>query len=406
MNLPTTLAIDTSCDETSVSIVSGFTVLSNVLPSQMEYHKKYGGVVPSLAKLAHIQRIDNVVLESLKKSMKTFDEIDFVAVTIGPGLAMALEVGIKKAKELSEKYNKPLICINHMEGHFLSALAERKSQNLKFKIPKNVEYPVLGFLISGGHTEFVLMEKPLEYKKIGETLDDSCGEAYDKCGRILGFGYPAGRIISDFAKYHRKNLKIEVVKDNKSTILKGTNLDSDLEYRLPIAMANSGDLNFSYSGLKTAFRQLVASLTGREINLTDQLNNKILGLTKNQILDLCVVFEAAALKPLEIKLGRAILEHKPKEVFFGGGVVASPRLRQILRRVCKENEVSVRFPYSAKLTTDNAAMIGVAANNRIINLGGKDKVLKKLKENPRSFEENWIYKSNFDLIDRDPSLSF
>lgn len=387
---PTILAIDTSCDETSVSVVRGFTVLSNLLPSQMEYHKEFGGVVPSLARLAHQQRIDNVVEKALRKANISIENIDAIAVTYGPGLAIALEVGINKAKELASQYSKPLMVINHMEGHFLSSLAQRKSakkhiQKKKVEeILKEIKLPVLGFLISGGHTELVLMKKWGEYVKVGETLDDSCGEAYDKCGRILGLGYPAGPVISKFSKEHRKNMDIQIFKKDQSTLIKALNKKTNAEYLLPIPMVNSGDLNFSYSGLKTAFNQIVNKLKSE--------NNG--ELSKMQILDLCVAFEAAALEQLALKLEKAIKMHKPKEVWLGGGVVASTRLRYTLRRVSGKHDTKIRCPYSTRLTGDNAAMIGIAATLKVYFYGMEHSAA------------NGIYAHNFEKIDRKPSLSF
>ncbi len=398
-----TLGIDTSCDETSASVVRGFTVLSNVQPSQMEFHKKYGGVVPNLARLAHAERIDNVVIEALKRAGLEMKDIDAVAVTIGPGLAIALEIGVKKAKALSVEYNKPLILINHMEGHLLSAFAERKSElkELDFETKVNdQQFPTLGFLVSGSHTELILVKNWGEYEKLGETLDDSCGEAYDKCGRILGLGYPAGPIITEFAKRQRKNMKIEIVKDNLSTSVKCTNKNTKAEYMLPIAMIRSGDLNFSYSGVKTAFKQLVEKLLNKTISHKEEIEGLYSdkskgGLTKEQIMDLCVVFEAAALEQLKFKLRKAIQKYQPKELWLGGGVIASSRLRSEFRVICKENNIKMRFPYSKKLTGDNAAMIAVAANVKLSKIS-------EIKHNP---SEN-IYLKDFDQIDRDPTLSF
>jgi N6-L-threonylcarbamoyladenine synthase len=376
------LGIDTSFDETSVSIVRGLNILANVLPSQMEFHSKYGGVVPSLAKLAHQERIDNVIEEALKRAQVEMEDLDLISVTQGPGLAIALEVGIKKSKELSEKYHKPLIAVNHMEGHLLSCFAQRNSEENNFEA-QDIKFPALGFLISGGHTELILIRGFGEYQKIGETLDDSCGEAYDKCGRMLGLGYPAGPVISEFAKNRRKNMRVELLKRDQGTIVRAVHISSGRTYELPVPMLNSGDLNFSYSGLKTAFKQLVS------------MQNE-LSLQKEIIYDLCVSFEAAAIAQLTIKLEKAIKVYSPKEVWLGGGVVASARLRSEVRKACREvdSELIVRVPHSKKLTGDNAAMIAIAA-------AFKTRDLSEIKHSP----ENGIYLKDFDLLDRDPSLS-
>lgn len=389
---PLILAIDTSCDETSCSIVRGLNVLSNVLPSQ-QIHKKHGGVVPSLARLAHMQRIDSVVEEALKKARVKISEIDAIAVTIGPGLAIALEVGIKKAKELSFEYNKPLLAINHMQGHLYSSFAQRNSSKSTQVDLKKQKFPVLGFLISGGHTEIILLNSFFEYQKIGQTLDDSCGEAFDKCGRMLGLGYPAGPVVSEFAQKHRKNMTLEIRKSNLSTLCVSTNKSSGQVYELPIPMAHSKDLNLSFSGLKTAFAQLVNSLTEEEIHISQKLVDT--GLKKTQIMDLCVAFEYAAIEQLKIKLEKAILEYQPKEVWLGGGVVASSRLRSELRKICLRSNIQLKYPYSTKLTTDNAAMIAIAASLKI------QTQLPTLKHNPKV----GVFTKEYEFLDRQPSLS-
>ena len=388
----TTLAIDTSCDETSVAVVKGRTILSSIMPSQMEYHKKFGGVVPSLAKLAHAERIDNVVNQALKKAGVSMEDISTISVTYGPGLAIALEVGLKKAKQLAFDYKKPLMAINHMEGHLLSALALPNSKNPKIFEAK---FPAIGFLISGGHTELILVEEFGKYTKIGETVDDSCGEAYDKCGRILGFGYPAGPIITKFAKENRKNYTYRLIKDNLSVKVQTTNKISGVTYELPVAMVNSGNLNMSYSGLKTAFKQLVTSISGNVLSHSQEVEGDA-DLTKEQIIDLCVLFEAAAIEQLKVKLRKALKQHNVKQLWLGGGVVASARLRSELRNVANEFNVETLYPYTKKLTGDNAAMIGLAANIKALQIG-----VENITHNP----SNLIYTKDFETLDREPSLS-
>lgn len=388
----TVLAIDTSCDETSAAVVQDTTVLSNVLPSQMEYHKKYGGVVPNLARLAHQERIGNVVNDALKKAQVNIQDLDAIAVTLGPGLAIALEVGIKKAKELAEQFNKPLVTVNHMEGHLLSAFAERKSKHDGHAIPQ-FSFPTLGFLVSGSHTELILIEALGKYEKVGETLDDSCGEAYDKCGRMLGLGYPAGPVISEFARRHRQNMNISIKKDHQSTLVECVNNQTGVKYVLPVAMASSGDLNFSYSGLKTAFKQLIEELIGHKLSHQEVVEGSEKSLTQEQIYDLCVAFEAAALAQLTVKLEKALKLYSPKEIWLGGGVVASARLRSEVRKLCRNYKLTFRYPTSKKLTGDNAAMIGVAANFKLARLGSD--------HDPK----NGIYRKEFEQVDRDPTLS-
>ena len=400
----TTLAIDTSCDETSVAVVKGLEILSNIQPSQMEYHKKYGGVVPNLAKLAHQEKIDSVVLESFKTAFpknkitkesdltKLFEKIDYIGVTVGPGLAIALEVGIKKAKELASKYKKPLIPINHMEGHLLSGFAQRKKYK-NFEVLKNedfINYPSIGVLVSGGHTEIILINGIGDYKLIGETLDDSLGECFDKCGRLMGLGYPAGPVISKFAHEHRKNFLCKVENRNRGSVMTGFNLKTNSKYDLPIPMSKTDNLEMSYSGLKTAFNQLVSSLSEAKITSSKKLDIEeqiSLGLSKDQIFDLCVLLEATAYEQLLIKVKSALVQYNPKEIWLGGGVVASRRLKQIFRDISKKRNFKLRIPFSRKLTTDNAGMIGVASNMRV------------------SSNNIAVFKENFEKIDRIPNLS-
>ncbi len=355
-----TLAIDTSCDETSAAVVENNIVLSNIRPSQMQMHKEFGGVVPSLAKLEHEKRINGVIDLALKRAGKTIKQIDFVAVTYGPGLAIALEVGINKAKELSIKNQKPLFPINHMEGHLLSGFAARKSK-IKLKQQKALEswnslfdtniYPALGVLVSGGHTELIVVQSPGVYKKIAETQDDSCGEAFDKCGRIMGIGYPAGPVLSDFASQNRLEVTLKEEKRSQSVVITAQNKKTLEKYELPIPMYYSKDLNFSYSGLKTAFQQLVVNKTNGTMNLN-----------KQQILDLSVLFEQVAFRQIEVKLLKALKQYNPQEVWLGGGVIANVRFRSMVRKITKPLGITMRSPFDQTLTTDNAAMIGLVSN--------------------------------------------
>src|SRR3990170_1893057 len=195
------LAIDTSCDETSVAVTLNNRVLSNVISFQVEFHREYGGVVPFLAKRMHEQLITPTILTSLMQSrvVKSVGDVDAVAVTVGPGLAPALEIGIAKARQLSLEFQKPLIAVNHMEAHLLSSFATNAQGNGPFAktIPR---FPILGLLVSGGHTQLVLMKGFCKYQLLGETLDDAAGEAFDKVAKMLELGYPGGPIISELAK--------------------------------------------------------------------------------------------------------------------------------------------------------------------------------------------------------------
>lgn len=321
------LAIDTSCDETSVAITDGRKVLSNVIYSQVLLHKKWGGVVPSIAKRAHEERIDFVVettLMKLRRSPKNFvsrlfDDIDAIAVTQGPGLAVALEVGIKKAIELSQKYNKKLISVNHLEGHIYSAFVQNSKGNPK----REFKFPYLALIISGGHTEFVIFKNHLEYEIIGKTLDDAAGEALDKAAKLLGLGYPGGPVLERLAK--------EV-----------GNIDS---HNFPRPMLKSKDLNFSFSGLKTSFYYFLKENPEKISDL------KLLASS----------FQEAVFDTLIKKTEKAIKQTEINSLIIGGGVIANMRLRQLMRNLVKKYKGEVLFPSYKYLTGDNAAMIGVVA---------------------------------------------
>lgn len=319
------LAIDTSCDETSVSVCENDKILSNVVFSQIDLHAKWRGVVPIIAKRAHQERIDPVIELALKRARVKIEDIDIFSVTIGPGLAIALEVGIKKTKELSTKYQKPLILINHMEGHIYSNLARNENGNY-FNSLKKIKFPTLCLLVSGGHTEIVLMKDHGEYELLGQTLDDAVGEAFDKIARPLMLGYPGGPIIEEFAK-------------------KG---DPD-RFEFPIPMQRRNDFNFSYSGFKTA-----------SVVLIDKLKKEFSENFPNIIPDFCASFQKTITYSLIYKTKKAIEKYKPKQLFLGGGVIANIYIRKQFRKEMKKLGVEVIFP-SKKLCTDNAAMIGVCA---------------------------------------------
>jgi N6-L-threonylcarbamoyladenine synthase len=340
------LAIDTSCDETSVAVVAGVTVLSNVVASQVELHKPYGGVFPTVAKQAHKDNIDRCVALALKRAGVDWAKIDAIAVTQGPGLAPALEVGIETAKKLATKYGKPLFPINHIEGHVLSVLAKPKKKNQpavkKTSTPgfETTLLPALSIIVSGGHTEFILITEIGEYQKLGWTIDDAAGEALDKVGRMLDLGYPAGPVIEEFAK-------------------KG---NSD-KFKFPLPMTTSSDYNLSFSGLKTFSRNLIEPL---------QKENQ---LTKQTTYDFCASFQKAVFRHISHKLTKILQDHPEfKQIWLGGGVAANITLRkticQTLSEFSKKNydkgkpqqpALTLLTPYSKKLCGDNAAMIGVVA---------------------------------------------
>ena len=316
------LAIDTSCDETAVAVTAERRVLSNAIYSQIVIHQKWGGVVPSLAKRAHEERIDDVIQIALKKAHMTMADIGAIAVTQGPGLAIALEVGIQKAKELAVKYALPLIGVNHLAGHLYSAF----TQNSMGNPVRPIQFPYLGMIISGGHTEFVLWKDHLSYEILGATLDDAAGEALDKAGKLLGLGYPAGPVIEKLAEQVH-------------------NIDP---YSFPRPMLRSNDLQFSFSGLKTAFYYHLKTMEKTEV----QKNLK----------ELASSFQEAVFDTLLAKTEKAIKQTGIVHLVIGGGVTANSYLRSQMRTLVRTYKGAVQFPSYRYLTGDNAAMIGVAAH--------------------------------------------
>lgn len=338
------LAIDTSCDDTSVSVLKDGKILSNAMSSQIQFHKKWGGVVPSIAKRMHAEKIDTVLNKALKEAKVNIEDVDYFAVTYGPGLAIALEVGINKAKELSKQYHKPLVPINHMEGHIYSNFALNK--NGKGYIT-DIEFPYMALLVSGNHSEIIIMKDHGIYEKLGETQDDAVGEAFDKVARMIGLGYPGGAIMSKMAE----------------------NGDPS-RFKFPIPMQHSKDLNFSYSGLKTAVSRVV---------------NELGELSKQDIYDISASFQYAAITELCIKVEKAMSENKVNGLILGGGVSANVYLRKRLREICKGYNIPLFLPLNKKLCTDNGAMIATCAYWKIMS---------------GQFEE-----IDIDALDRKPRLS-
>lgn len=398
---PIIMAIDTSFDETSVAVCSGNIILSNIVSSKVELYKEFGGVVPSIARLEHIKKIDKIIELALEEARVTFENIDFFAVTIGPGLAIALGVGIDKAKELARRYNKPLITVNHMEGHLLSAFAETNSQ---FPIPNSQlgdtdheprtshltpGTPSIGFLISGGNTQLILVKNFNSYQKIGETIDDACGEAYDKCARLLNLSYPGGKSLSELAEKGRQNgVFAKEFKGSKGRFVQIKFEDINLE--LPIPMLNSGDLNFSFSGIKTAFKYLVQKLE-KENLLNDAM-----------IKALAVLFEESTSLQLAYKLESAIKQYQPKEIWIGGGVISNNYIKEKIASLAAKYNLTFRYPKEFDLRTDNAAMIGVAAYVKQLRFKDYNDIKNVPQEDLAAYD---IYTSNLEKIDREPALS-
>lgn len=308
------LAIDTSCDDTSCALLSSTQILANVISSQTLAHKEWGGVVPSIARREHELLIDPVIKKALQIAKVTMQEIDAIAVTYGPGLAIALGVGIAKAQELARIFNKPLIGVNHMEGHLLSVLAN-SSVTLKL--------PAMGLLVSGNHTEIIHIEKIGTYRILGEVLDDAIGEAFDKVARALGLGYPGGAVLAKLAQQ-----------------------GNDKAYTFPIPLHGVKDLNFSYSGLKAAVMRCIKEKQT---------------LTQQDIADIAASFQRVAVQHVIERVKRAFEQYHPHALLLGGGVAANVLLRKELRAICKTFHVQLLIPSNKKLCMDNAAMIGVAA---------------------------------------------
>ena len=307
------LAIESSCDETSIAVVEdGKKVLSNVTYTQIDIHKKYGGVVPEVASRHHIEKVTYVLEGALQQANITLDEIDAVAVTKTPGLIGSLMVGINTAKTIALAFNKPLIEVNHIHGHIY---ANYLTHEFKF--------PLIALVVSGGHTEIVLMKDHLEFEILGETLDDAVGEAYDKIARVVNVGYPGGPIIDKMASMGKPT------------------------YQLPHVKLGKDSYDFSFSGLKSA----VINLHNKALQKGEELN----------AYDLAASFQDAAVDVLVSKTKRAILEYNCKQVIVAGGVAANKGLRSEMQKMVESlDDVTLTFP-PFEYCTDNAAMIGVAA---------------------------------------------
>ncbi|MFA6256792.1 MAG: tRNA (adenosine(37)-N6)-threonylcarbamoyltransferase complex transferase subunit TsaD [Candidatus Paceibacterota bacterium] len=360
------LSIETSCDETSIAIlemkgsfstrgnstVSG-KVLAHHISSQIDVHIPYGGVFPALAKREHIKNLPLVLDQALKKAKlaKKKVPVDAIAVTYGPGLEPALWTGIVFAQDLAKKWGIPLIPVNHMEGHLLSAFGKNTGT---FKIPK-IKTPLLALLVSGGHTQLVFSKKWMQYEIIGETLDDAVGEAFDKVARMLGLPYPGGPQISKLAEEERVRQSLLLRRLASATarargIFQQKNIRASekqaLPFSLPRPMLRTKDFKFSFSGLKTAVLYLVRDLGGAE-EISDE--------TKAQI---ALEFENAAIECLTYKTAKAIEQYRIKTLIVAGGVSANKHLNKEINKIVKKT-CELYFP-PRELTGDNGLMIGIA----------------------------------------------
>jgi len=400
------LAIETSCDETAIAILEGigderaaeFTVLGNALLSQIDLHRQYGGVFPALAKREHAKNLvpileaaleeaecvregkqvlsDGLLAEvaalltrepGLTETFLTFisecepPEIDAIAVTAGPGLEPALWVGINFAKALALVWEKPLVAVNHMEGHILAALSQREAPSTKSEGPnkfqaeklkiENIQFPILALLISGGHTELVVMKKWLEYERLGQTRDDAVGEAFDKVARMLELPYPGGPEISRLAEEVRA--QAGAICDQTAGFGSGSgSLRLAPNVRLPRPMINENSCDFSFAGLKTA----VLNLLKKNPDIGEQEKKHI-----------AHEFENAVTEVLWKKTARALEETGAQMLVIGGGVSANTHIkRTFIANVAREfSGVDLRIP-AASLSTDNAIMIALAGYYRAL----------------------------------------
>jgi N6-L-threonylcarbamoyladenine synthase len=305
------LAIETSCDETSISIIkNGNQEINTVILSQMDIHKQFGGVVPEIASRNHIKNITLVLEECLNNAKMKIEDIDAFAVTYGPGLIGSLLIGLQTAKTLAFIYNKPLIPVHHIAGHIY---ANRLVDELKF--------PLICLVISGGHTELIYMKDDYSFEKIGGTFDDAVGECYDKVARIIGLPYPGGPEIDKLAALGKNN------------------------YILPSPL-DDNSYNFSFSGLKSAVVNLVHNEKQREMEINKQ--------------DLATSFQNIVINILIKKTISALKEYNVNQLIIAGGVAANSGLRNRFAEVCQQQNINLTIP-PIKYCTDNAAMIGVAA---------------------------------------------
>lgn len=315
-----TLALESSCDETSVAVLkNGREVLSNIVSSQIDLHKKFGGVVPEVASRKHVENISYVIDEALEKADLTFEDIDMIGVTYGPGLVGALLVGLSTAKALAYSLKKPLVGVNHIEGHIYANFIEYK----------DLEPPFVCLIVSGGHTHLVYMKDYGVYEVLGKTRDDAAGEAFDKVARAIGLGYPGGPLIDKLSK-----------KGDKEAI------------DFPRTYLENDSLDFSFSGLKSSV-----------LNYLNNSKMKGISIVKE---DVAASFQQAVIDVLVDKTIAAAKKYEVDTIVIAGGVAANSGLREELRKRTNKNQFKLMVP-PLSLCTDNAAMIGCAAYYDYVN---------------------------------------
>ncbi len=339
------LAIETSCDETAIALVEfhqkkqkdslRIKILTDEIASQIEIHAPYGGVVPGLAAREHVKNLSEIFQEIFKKNRNNkekirnfMERINLIATTSGPGLMPCLLTGTSFAKALAYKYKKPLISVNHLEGHLFSGLIGLQFTNYGLQ----TLFPALGLIVSGGHTELILVKAVGEYKLIGETLDDAAGEAFDKVARLLSLGYPGGPAVEKTAKNGNED-----------------------RFKLPRPMIDSLDYNFSFSGLKTAVLYKIKGYQGRSriVKQNQKLSNKTRA-------DMAASFQKAVIETLIKKTEKAIKQLHIKTLLVGGGVLANNQFREELKILSERTNAKLILP-DKKYCGDNAVMIALAA---------------------------------------------
>jgi N6-L-threonylcarbamoyladenine synthase len=352
------LAIETSCDDTGIALIKGgpqgCRILSNVVSSQIKLHAPYGGVVPNLAARAHLENIKPILKEALKQADNP--KIDLIAVTIGPGLIPSLLIGTNFAKALAYAWRKPIIGLNHIEGHiyanwltkngkfkgrpFGQVLASPERSPQRPSLPIELDFPILCLIVSGGHTQLILMKEHGKYQLLGETRDDAAGEAFDKVAKLLNLGYPGGPIISQRAQ-----------KGNPRT------------FNLPRPMLKTKDFDFSFSGLKTAVLYLFKEQEQRwswQPRTRFRQDHEISRFVF--VSNICASFQQAVIDVLVSKTIQAAKKYKVKSIMLSGGVAANQELRQQMSQTIRKEFPSLNFHIpKPEFCTDNGAMIGAAA---------------------------------------------
>ena len=324
------LAIETTCDETAAAVTAdGWLVKSNMVSSQVPLHRRYGGVVPEIASRAHIEWLNRLIDDALAEAHCPMSDLDAVAVAHCPGLVGCLIVGVAAAKALAFAIGKPLIGINHVHAHLYGGMLT----DVANAPPPRAEFPALGLVVSGGHTSLFHLDSFVEIHRLGATIDDAIGEAFDKTAALLGLGYPGGAALEKLARN-----------------------GNPLEVDFPVSLLGTDSLDFSYSGLKTAVRYHLAGPGGKPPATAE--------IPPQRLADIAASFQRAAIQPIGIKLRRALQRQRYESILVGGGVAANLALRNVVSEAAAEFDIPLWMP-AMRFCTDNAAMIGGLAFYRL-----------------------------------------